>query len=106
MEIDEAIEVMKNAFIECVENHTELNVVDANVDIQNALEELQWYREQDLIKIEDVISVVSAYYELGVFARWGLLNRIEKQIPKAEPPFATDTNVGDKECKECNESLV
>lgn len=54
MKIDEAIEVMKNAFIECVENHTELNVVDANVDIQNALKELQWYRDQDLIRREDV----------------------------------------------------
>lgn len=29
------------------------------IDIVNALKELQWYREQDLIQREDVISIIS-----------------------------------------------
>lgn len=62
-----------------------------------AIDIIDWYREQDLIKREDALERITH------------LQRLEKhedhiitlyhsscavaEIPKAEPPFATDTNV-------------
>lgn len=116
MKIDEAIEVMKNAFIECVENHTELNVVDANVVIQNALEELQWYKSQDLIRREDIMPVVKRHHYLlsdrinstdyGMFTG-GIEQIILEQIPKAEPPIDECTPNCEKRftCKHCIQGM-
>lgn len=79
MNIEEAIKVIKSALcLNCMDSDkcNLCRVTEAIHYIEDMSNELQWYREQDLVTREDVSRKMY----------WLDVEGLVKQIPKAKPP--------------------